>query len=64
MANENISFLPEQRWNSPDWRQVVLVDVVEDFVVERDQVLQLRLGDSGLGGGDVGQRVRYLGSIR
>jgi hypothetical protein len=59
---ENIIFgiIPQEGWNSPDWWQVVLVDVVEDLVVEGDQVFQLRLRHAGLGRSNVGQGVRHL----
>jgi hypothetical protein len=62
---ENIIFgiIPQEGWNSPDGRQVVLVDVVEDLVVEGDQVFQLRLRHTGLGRRHVGQGVRHLGPM-
>jgi hypothetical protein len=62
---ENIIFgiIPQEGWNSPDGRQVVLVDVVEDLVVEGDEVFQLRLRHARLGRSHVGQGVRHLGPM-
>ena len=48
---------PEEGRDPPGGRQVVLVDVVQHLVVQRDEVLDLRLGDTVLGGGDVGEGV-------
>lgn len=49
---------PEQRRDPPHRWQVILINVVEDLIVQRYEILELGLGQSGLGCGDVGQSVK------
>ena len=48
---------PKQRRNPSCRRKMVLINVIQHLVIKRDEVLDLRLRDPVLGGGDVGEGV-------
>lgn len=50
---------PQQWWNPPSRRKMVLIHVVQDLIIQRDQVLQLALGETALCSCDVGESVEY-----
>lgn len=38
---------------------MVLIHIVQDLIIQRDQVLQLALRETALGGCDIGESVEY-----
>lgn len=46
---------PEKRRYATHWRHMILIDIVEHLVIQRDQILELTLREARLGCRDVGE---------